>query len=61
MDRIPDKTFIHITDVIEQCVKTGENVGIYEVEEGAWMDMGQMDELEKMRERLEENSNNTLR
>lgn len=61
LDRIPDKTFIHITDVIEQCVKTGENVGIYEVEEGAWMDMGQMDELEKMRERLEENSNNTLR
>lgn len=52
LEKIPEKTFIHITNVIQKCYDEGERVGIYEVEEKAWMDMGQMDELEKMRERL---------
>lgn len=52
LDRIPKDTFVHITDVIEACIKHGEKVGIYPISEHAWMDMGQMEELEKMRERL---------
>lgn len=55
--KIPENTFIHITDIIENCIKEGERVGVYEVEEEAWMDMGQMDELEKMRNRLGGNDN----
>ena len=50
--QIPDKTFIHITDVIEKCIKEGEKVGTFLIEEDAFMDMGQMDELEKMKEKL---------
>lgn len=52
LDLIPEHTFIHITDIIEECIKKGEKVGIYPISEHAWMDMGQMEELEKMRERL---------
>ena len=52
LDFIPKNTFIHITDVIDECIRQGKKVGIYPVSEHAWMDMGQMEELEKMRERL---------
>ncbi len=52
LHKIPNDTFIHITDVIQACINQGEKVGIYPISEYAWMDMGQMDELEKMRERL---------
>lgn len=52
MDRIPHNTFIHITDVIEQCIADGDKVGSYLIQDDAWMDMGQLDELEKMKERL---------
>lgn len=52
LDMIPQNTFIHITDIIQECINKGENVGIYPISENAWMDMGQLEELEKMRERL---------
>jgi NDP-sugar pyrophosphorylase family protein len=35
--------------------KLGKNVGVYPVSEKAWMDMGQLEELEAMRKRLETN------
>ncbi|MDF2511045.1 MAG: Nucleoside-diphosphate-sugar pyrophosphorylase family protein [Herbinix sp.] len=53
IDYIPKDTFIHITDVIENCIQAGEKVGSYSINEHSWMDMGQLEELEKMRERLE--------
>jgi len=52
LDLIPKDTFIHITDVIEKCIHQGEKVGVYPISEHAWMDMGQVEELEKMKERL---------
>ena len=42
-------------DVIERYRRAGEKVGVYVIEEDAWMDMGQLEELEKMRERLSNN------
>lgn len=54
LEKIPDDTFIHITDVIQKCIDDGENVGVYPISEELWMDMGQMEELEKMRERIGE-------
>lgn len=53
LEKIPSHSFIHITDVIQNCVNEGEKVGVYPISEHAWMDMGQVEELEKMRERLE--------
>ncbi len=48
-DFIPKDTFIHITDIIQKCIDLGENVGIYPVSEDKWYDMGQPEELERMR------------
>ncbi len=53
IDKIPADTFIHITDVIQHCIEDGENVGMFPICENAWMDMGQMEELEKMRIRFD--------
>jgi dTDP-glucose pyrophosphorylase len=53
IEYIPQDTFIHITDAIENCIRAGEKVGSYAINENSWMDMGQLEELEKMRERLE--------
>ena len=41
-------------DVIEKYRRAGKPVGVYPISESAWMDMGQMEELEKMRRRLEQ-------
>ena len=48
LDYIPDNSFIHITDVIEKCIESGEKVGIYPISEKNWWDMGQFNEMEKM-------------
>ncbi len=52
LDEIPENTFIHITDVIQNCIDKNKKVGVYPINEDAWMDMGQLEELEKMRSRM---------
>lgn len=52
IEMIPKDTFIHITDIIQVCIDAGEKVGMYPISEYSWMDMGQLEELEKMRERV---------
>lgn len=47
IDAIPEDTEIGFPDIIEQYRKAGKKVGIYPISEGAWMDMGEMDLLEK--------------
>lgn len=59
LDYIPENTFIHITQVIEKCIANGEKVGIYPIQEGNWWDMGQMTELEKMRQRFQRRKENS--
>jgi dTDP-glucose pyrophosphorylase len=53
LNYIPKGKFIHITDAIEDCVKAGERVGAYPISAAAWFDMGELSELEKMREHFE--------
>lgn len=48
----PD-TPIGFPDIVERLKVNGKKVGVYPISESSWMDMGQMDELEKMRNRLE--------
>lgn len=43
---------VDFPEIIEKCMAEGKKVGIYPISEDAWLDMGQFDELEKMRERL---------
>lgn len=52
MKKIPVDTFIHITDVIQTCIEEKDNVGVYLIEDDQWMDMGQLEELEKMKEKM---------
>lgn len=52
LDVIPENKFIHITDVIQSCIDTGKDVGVYTIPEDKWLDMGQMEEMEKMKKKL---------
>lgn len=48
LNYVPKDTFIHITEVIADCIKAGENVGIYPINEKNWWDMGNFEAMEKM-------------
>lgn len=52
IDMIPSNSFIHITDIIQKCIEEKKRVGIYKISEDKWLDMGQMEELEKMKKKL---------
>ncbi|MEG1300041.1 MAG: sugar phosphate nucleotidyltransferase [Erysipelotrichaceae bacterium] len=53
LNEIPANTFVHVTDVIKKCIEKKLKVGVYIVEDNSWLDMGQLDELEIMKKRLE--------
>lgn len=53
LEKIPEGKVSQITDVFQSCIDEGLRIGMYPVSEESWMDMGQLDELKKMTERLE--------
>ncbi len=53
LDHIKPNTFTPITETIAACTRAGEKVGIFPVSEEQWSDMGQPEEMEKMRKLLE--------
>ncbi len=52
LNDIPENKFFHITDLINSYIENGEEIGVYPVSEGSWLDMGQFKEMEMMLERL---------
>lgn len=44
---------IGFPDIIDKYKSRGEKIGVFPISENSWMDMGQIDELEEMRRRLE--------
>ncbi len=52
LQMVPDKIHIDITDLIENCIKEGKRVGSFLINDSDWMDMGQLEEMEKMKEKL---------
>ncbi len=44
---------IGFPDIIEHYKNNGEKIGVYPIGEDSWLDMGQLDEMEEMRRRLE--------
>ncbi|MEG0370966.1 MAG: sugar phosphate nucleotidyltransferase, partial [Clostridium sp.] len=54
LELIPER-FVHITEVIQFCIDKGMSVGTYPISEYGWMDMGQLEELEKMKRRIDKN------
>jgi dTDP-glucose pyrophosphorylase len=53
IDEIEEDKDMGFPDIIEKYRKSGEKIGIFPISEKAWMDMGQLDELEQMRARLD--------
>ncbi len=49
---IEDDQPIGFPDIVEKEKKMGERVAVFPVSENEWMDMGQLEELEKMRKKL---------
>ena len=56
VEEMRDGEVIGFPDVIERYRAAGEKVGVYPIGENSWMDMGQLEELEKMRRKLEAQS-----
>ena len=52
IESMPDNKEISFPDLIELYKKRGKRIGVYVVEESAYMDMGQLEELEKMKKKL---------
>ncbi len=53
IEELEDDKPMNFPDIIAQYKAKGEKIGIYPISENSWMDMGQIDEMEEMRRRLE--------
>lgn len=53
LDEIPEHTFIGLPEIIEAYRKKENRVNVYPINESEWLDMGQIDELEKMKRSFE--------
>ena len=54
IESLPDDTPAGFPDIVERYRNDGRNVGVYPVSENAWLDMGQIGELENMKKKMEE-------
>lgn len=52
IDELEENRSIGFPDIIEQYKNAGKKIGVYPISESAWMDMGQLDEMEEMIKRL---------
>jgi NDP-sugar pyrophosphorylase family protein len=46
LSNIPENRFYHMTDLINDCIKKEEKIGVYPVSEKSWIDLGQWEELQ---------------
>lgn len=52
---IPDQTFIHMTDIVAECLSRGIKTGVYPISEKSWVDTGQWEQLQETLARLDVN------
>lgn len=52
LNDIPENKFYHITDLINKYINEGIKVGTYPITENAWLDMGELKEMERMKQKL---------
>lgn len=53
IEELEDDKAVGFPDIIEKYRDSGEKIGIYPISENSWMDMGQIEGMEEMRKRLE--------
>jgi dTDP-glucose pyrophosphorylase len=51
---VPDGTFFHFTDLIEKAKDLGHKIGVYPITEGAWVDIGQLEDYQAALTKLTE-------
>ncbi len=49
---MPQNELISFPEIIERCKAEGKRIGAYVIEESAYMDMGQLEELDRMKDKL---------
>lgn len=54
LEEIKENQNIGFPEIIESYINKGEKIGIYPISENNWMDMGQIEEMDKMIKRLEQ-------
>jgi NDP-sugar pyrophosphorylase family protein len=52
LDLIPENKFYHITQLIEDAKKRGKKVGVFPIDDDAWIDVGQWGEYKKILEKF---------
>lgn len=52
LDLIPKRKLYHMTELMNDCLSRGFKVGAYSVTEDAWMDMGEIKEMDIMIEKI---------
>lgn len=52
ISHIPPDTLFHMTHLVEQMQREGYQVGVYPVSEDSFLDMGELDEMRRMEEKL---------
>lgn len=55
LNHLVDGESVGFPEIIEKHKAMGEKIGIFPISEYSWLDMGELDEMEEMRRRLEEN------
>ncbi len=50
---IPDGMFFHMTHMTDKAMELGMKVGMYPVSEDSFLDMGQLEEMKRMEEKLQ--------
>lgn len=53
IDNLEENTFIHLPEIAQKYIDQGENVGVFPIPENAWLDMGQVNEMEEMMRKFE--------
>jgi NDP-sugar pyrophosphorylase family protein len=52
LELIPENQFYHITHLIEDAISQGKKVGIFPIDNDAWIDVGQWSEYKKVSDRI---------
>ena len=52
IERMEQNKPVDFPSVIQKYMEEGKKIGVYPVSEDSWLDMGQINELEKMKARL---------
>lgn len=52
IDLIPDDTMFHMTHLVKKVMENGGKVGSYPISEDSFLDMGELDEMKRMEEKL---------